>query len=442
MNGPHPFVGAGMRHLERIAQPGHAQHPAATGDDVVALALRAGVIDEQVIPGIAVGRIAGDHIAQIRLARIAGRCQHHAQGAAPVPFGLHLVQPALDAGLDERAQRRSETAQDGLCFGVAQPAVEFQRVQAAVTADHQARIQKARERRALGRHAADGRQDDLAQRAGMDVGGDDRSRRIGAHAARVRALVAIEQPLVVLAGGQRQHVLAVGHHDEAGFLARQEGFHHHPGRIGIAGRLAGQPAGYALAARGCLLATAGEGVGQELVDGRMGLLDRLRHHHALAGRQPVGLHHDGRALLADVGFGGRRIGEGLVGGGGYPVPLHEGLGKILRGFQPGRRPGGAEHRQPAPAEVVHQPLGQWGLGAHHGEGQLLALGKQRQRTDIAHRQVAHAGLERRTGIAGRHEHRFERMRACQGQRDGVFTSTATHHQAPFLGCHQYCSGLS
>ena len=36
-----------------------------------------------------------------------------------------------------------------------------------------------------------------------------------------------QQALVVLAGGQRRHVLAVAHHDEAGFLAFEELLDHH-----------------------------------------------------------------------------------------------------------------------------------------------------------------------------------------------------------------------
>ena len=361
--------------------------------------------------------MAGDHVAQLRTGRVAGCGQHHAQRAAAIPLGLHLVQPAVNAGLDELAQRRLETAEDGLRLGVAQPAVEFQRVQTAVLADHQARIQEARERRALVGHAADGGQDDLAQRARMDVGRDDRGGRIRAHAAGVGALVAVEQAFVVLAGGQCQHVAAISHHDEAGFLAGQEGLDHDARRV--------------LA----VLAAAGEVIAQELVDGRMGLGHCLGHHHALAGRQAVGLHHDGRALTADVVLGGCRVGEGLVGGRGDAVALHEGLGEVLGRFQLGRRLRGPEDGQPLLAEGIDNALGQRCLGTHHGERQILASGKQRQSLDVGDRQVADTGLQGRAGIAGGHVDRLEGVRAGQSQRDGVLASAATHHQASFPGCH-------
>ena len=54
------------------------------------------------------------------------------------------------------------------------------------------------------------------------AGRDHRRGRVRAHAAGVGAVVAVVAPLVILRRRQRQDVLAVRHHDEAGFLARQE----------------------------------------------------------------------------------------------------------------------------------------------------------------------------------------------------------------------------
>ena len=53
----------------------------------------------------------------------------------------------------------------------------------------------------------------------VHLGRHHRRRRVGAHAAGVGAAVAVEDALVVLARGERQHVLAVHHHDEARLLA-------------------------------------------------------------------------------------------------------------------------------------------------------------------------------------------------------------------------------
>ena len=53
---------------------------------------------------------------------------------------------------------------------------------------------------------------------------DDGCGRIRAHAAGVGPLVIVLQPLVVLAGGERQDVLAIHHHDEAGLFAFKKFF--------------------------------------------------------------------------------------------------------------------------------------------------------------------------------------------------------------------------
>ena len=92
--------------------------------------------------------------------------------------------------------------------------------------------------------------------------------------------VAVQQTLVVLAGGHRQHVLAVDHDDEAGFFAFEEFLDHHA-RTGIAQLV----------------------VGQHHVDGIERLLPGHGHHHALAGGETVGLDHDRRAVLLDIRLG-------------------------------------------------------------------------------------------------------------------------------------------
>ena len=54
----------------------------------------------------------------------------------------------------------------------------------------------------------------------------ERRRAVRAHAAGVRALVAVVGPLVVLAGGQREDRVAVGERQHAGFLAVEPFFDH------------------------------------------------------------------------------------------------------------------------------------------------------------------------------------------------------------------------
>ncbi len=58
-----------------------------------------------------------------------------------------------------------------------------------------------------------------------------------------------------------------------------------------------------------------ERAGEAGIDGVVGLLARLGDGHALAGGEPVGLDHDGQALLRDIGLGRVGIGEAGVSGG-------------------------------------------------------------------------------------------------------------------------------
>ena len=107
-------------------------------------------------------------------------------------------------------------------------------------------------------------------------------RRIGAHAAGVGALVAVEHALVVLRGDERDRGLAVAQREERRLLAAQEFLDHDFGA-----RLA-------------------ETAAEHHVDRGFGFGQRLRHHHALAGREPVGLDDDRRALLAHIVLGRAR----------------------------------------------------------------------------------------------------------------------------------------
>ena len=62
---------------------------------------------------------------------------------------------------------------------------------------------------------AHGRMDDLVHHALVHRLGHDRRRRVGAHAAGIRPLVAVADALVVLRGGERDRGLAVAQREEA-----------------------------------------------------------------------------------------------------------------------------------------------------------------------------------------------------------------------------------
>ena len=122
----------------------------------------------------------------------------------------------------------------------------------------------------------------------LDLGrAEARHRRVAAHAAGVRSLVAVEDPLVVLRRRQRHDVLAVAERQQRELFAREELLQHD-------GRLAEAP------------------LAEEDLDrvARGGL--RVADDHALAGRQAVGLEdqrdrrHRRGARAPPRGWSGRR----------------------------------------------------------------------------------------------------------------------------------------
>ena len=86
-------------------------------------------------------------------------------------------------------------------------------------------------------------------------------------------------------------------------------------------------------------------VDEHRVDRGVGFGARLRDDHALARREPVGLDHDRRAALGDVGVRRARVGERAVRRGRHAVALHERLGEVLRAFELRRGARRAEDRR-------------------------------------------------------------------------------------------------
>ncbi|MNK95871.1 hypothetical protein D3C87_1161300 [compost metagenome] len=232
-----------------------------------------------------------------------------------------------------------------------------------------------------------------------------RGGRVGAHAAGVGAGIGVQQALVVLAGGQGEHVLAIHQHDEAGFLAFQEFLDDHA-RAGIAELV----------------------VGQHHVDGVVRFFQRHRHDHTLAGGQAIGLDHDRGALGVDVGVRGGRIGKRLVGSRGDVVAMHERLGEVLGGLQLRGSLGRPEDAQATGAEHVDDAGGQRGLGADHGERHPFALHEGGEHLGIGQRHVLQALVERRAAVARRHVHHLHLGGLGHFPRQRVLTSARTDNQ--------------
>ena len=283
----------------------------------------------------------------------------------------------------------------------------------AVGVNHQPGVQKAGERNAVLRHAFDGGQDDLAHGAGMNLRRDHRRGRVSPHAAGVGAGIAVQQALVVLAGGQRGDVLAVAHDDEAGFFALQKFFDDN--------------ARAAFVVRHAQRVVAGVGRQHE-VNRLVRFSQRQGHHHALAGGQAIGLDDDGRAFFVDIGVRGQRVREGVVLGRRNAVALHEGLGESLGTLQLRGGLGRAENPQTVGTEFVHDAGGQRLLGADHGQDDFFGLRPDAQGLHVGDGNIFKPRIQRGAAIAGGHINRLQlgRLRQLPGQR--MFAATTAHNQ--------------
>ena len=171
------------------------------------------------------GRPRGQSVnfrALLRRLRIAIGGHNDGQRGATIPLGIDAVEGAGNRMLEQLEQVAAQSKQDHFGFRVSESRVEFDDARISGFVDHQPRIQEAGERRTFARHPVDHRTDDLAHHAVVNCRSHDRRRRIGAHASGVRPGIAVAQPLVILAGCERKHMTAVGHRNEARFLAVHE----------------------------------------------------------------------------------------------------------------------------------------------------------------------------------------------------------------------------
>ena len=165
------------------------------------------------------------------------------------------------------------------------------------------------------------RQHDLAPDPLEQRRGGRRHRRVGAHAAGVRAGVALAESLVVLRRRQEGHLLAVRQAEDGEFLSQEKRLDHDG---------ASRVAEAALAEHGAHRV-------RRLAPGGA-------HDGALAGGEAGGLDHQRLGVGGHVGERGGELGEGAAGGGRNAGGLHHVLRERLRGLERRRAGGRAEHR--------------------------------------------------------------------------------------------------
>ena len=165
---------------------------------------------------------------------------------------------------------------------------------------------------------------------------------------------------MILTGRQRQYVPAIAQDNETGLFTRQEFFDHDA-----------RP----LRPRLTRLMRAAE----HEVHGLMRLLQRQRHHDALARSKSVGLDHDRCALAIKVSVRRSGFGESFIVGRRNAVALHEGFGKSLGTFQLSGGATRSKYPQAMLAKLIHHTRRQWPLRTHHSESDLVG---QRPRAEF------------------------------------------------------------
>ena len=214
---------------------------------------------------------------------------------------------------------------------------------------------------------------------------------------------------MVLAGGQRQHVLAIAHHDETGLFTSQKLFNDDT----RAPRVVAHPQGV---------------VHQHEVNRFVRLNQRHGHHHALARRQAIGLDHDRHAFLIDVSVRGCGIRKRFIFRGRNSMALHEGLGERLGTLQLGGGLGRTEHTQSVLAKLVHHASRQRRFRPHHRQRYFFCNCPRPQLIDIRDIDVLKSSVQHGARVTRRDVNRLHlgRLRQLPGQ--GMFTATAAYHE--------------
>src|SRR5712691_6088971 len=117
------FVGAPLRHLDRVTQGRHAQHAPTVGDDGAIFQGRPRVKHPEVFSRRWESRY---DVAFFRGAGITGGSENHPERGAAVPFRLDAVEPPVRGALDQLEQVAFQAQQNRLRFRIAEAAVEFQ----------------------------------------------------------------------------------------------------------------------------------------------------------------------------------------------------------------------------------------------------------------------------------------------------------------------------
>ena len=156
-----------------------------------------------------------------------------------------------------------------------------------------------------------------------------------------------------------------------------------------------------------------------LPGGGLGLLHRGGHHHPLAQGQAVRLHHNGRALLLNVGQGPVQLRKRLIFGGGDMVLLHQFLGERLAGLHDGGVLPGPKGGDARRLQGVHHAQGQGVVRGHHHEVHGVFPGPRHHAVHVGGLDVHTGGDPGDARVAGGAKQRGDLGRLSQFPADGV-----------------------
>ena len=279
--------------------------------------------------------------------------------------------------------------------------------------DHKPRVKDATVDDAALLELAHDRKDDLLLDFGKTVGSHDRRGAIGAHAAGVRALVAVEHALVVLRRRKKHGVLAIHEREDRTLLAVQELLDQHF----RAGRAKLVP-------------------DEHVVNRVFRLLGRFRDDHALPCREAVGLDHDWKPKRRKRRLGGRRVGEHLGLAGRNSRRVHYFLRKALRALHArtgGNRP---ERGNAYLLERINESLHERCLGTDDNEIRMVRR-RPRDYAIYVFRRDSDVRCNRRgSGVAGGAIEFMPLFILRKPPRNRVLASTASNNKYLHLNLHK------
>ena len=403
-------VGADARLFEGDIDPCDTEDAAAAGEELalasVELEAGAGVDHGHTLELLGPADAGDDGSVHDRSGVALGRHDYAHRVARMLLHRAELAQLAVGAGPEVLQEVALQEAQDHLGLGVAEAHVEFEHL-GAVSREHQAHVQAALEEPTVVAHAVQDGLDDLLADPLDQLGPDSGHGRDRSHAAGVRAGVTVAHALVILGAREEREVHAIAQDVDGHLGPSQELLDDH--------HLAGVTV---------------DAVDHEVVESRLGLLLAHGNHHALAGRQAVGLDDQTLAVVrVHVRHGFVVVVEGVVLGRGHAVPAHEILGELLGALELGRILARAEDLDASLLERVGHPEHERPFRANHHEIDRFRSGEPHHGRDIGGvldvqvGDVGHVRESARTRVAWSYEQELAERRLGDRQGQGMLTPT-------------------